>query len=669
MANINNLNNFIVQPPNLSWLNFTSQQGILNTNKSTKENSSQKNKGIHISWRDENKINCKSQSFINLTKLLTNNRQYGLMDEYAGTLQEREEVKRQLELKLRKKIEEKRERKIADFEDKLREEYSKLDDETLDNNTNSNENSEDDENKENEFNENDDSHDIRMDENIKEKEKIITSSLSNSLEKINTHTFNKKDFSCIPYSAPVKSNKEENLKDFGLSNTSLEKLNRRNSYDQYMICLNEPMPDGSPHKIASVRPSNHITIISNNHTTLIEINEPKVRDEDTKLLKDLINGVFTHSDDQGQNQDQEDQEEDLQPTYNNRVEKFKMTGESSSSLNVLLENVDIKCHDHDLIQRNDSSDSLESIDFKDREDTQNENNNKSWFSSLSRSIQSWMYQRNEPEYEKYFTTTDNYGNIHVMSVDAIAQLYNIEYEQAVSIHDYVCSVIPKFPTYITSYTKYIENLNTNGGESREAKTLELIYKNKSIRPIITSDLALKLQAQLPVYLRGVTKWTMQYSLSSLINSKNNNNHDTDNNSHNNAINNNNNLIDLIEASQNSGGPCLLILQDDNNYVFGIFINEALHNDDEYFGINNWFLWKYNNSELEVYKSNDIDDKNILLCNGDIFTVGGVDDSDFALYLDKFLRKGHSYHNNTIKSKCLASFENFYISELELWTFN
>ncbi|OUM59275.1 hypothetical protein PIROE2DRAFT_15219 [Piromyces sp. E2] len=446
------------------------------------------------------------------------------------------------------------------------------------------------------------------------KEKIIRQTSmeippSSSLEKLNINDLgNNKNIGRMPFSAPVKSNKEEHLKEFGLSNTSIDKLNRRNSYDQYVIRLNEPMPDGSPHKIASIRPFNNITILSNNYTTTIDFKKPQLKDEDSRLLKDFLSSV----DPKNVNYEKEEEDEDdPSPDYSNRIEKFKMTGESSSSLNILLENVDIKCSTNsDHFPRNTSSESLESIEFCDATEDQKNSQNASWFSSLSKSFQTWMNQKNDPDYEKYFTTTDKYGNIHVMPVKTIMRVYNIEFDQAVSIHDYVCSIIPKFPDYITSYTKYVENLNNN--DPKENKTLELIYKHQNINPIITSDLALKLQPQLPLFLRGNTRWTMQYSLTSSINLKEST-----------GLNKSDNLTDLIEASQNSGGACLLIIQDDNNYVFGVFMNEELHNDEEYYGTHNWFLWKYKNSKLEVFRPDENEDSKLILCNSNAFSIGGV----------------------------------------------
>jgi len=622
MTNVDNSNNFIVQPPKLSWLSFAYHQDMLNDIKITKESlknevitndpTTPKNKGLFRSWKTDEQTDSRSQSFIELTKLLSDDCQYGLMDEYAGTEQEREEIKKQRELKKIKEEEEKRDREIAAFEAKLREEYRILDNETVENQNNN----EGVENKSKTLNV------IAIDDDNNEEiiEVPPQLSLTSSLERLNINDINKNNITRMPFSAPVKSNMEETRKQFGLSNTSLEKLNRRNSFDQYVIRLNEPLPDGSPHKIASIRPIKNVAILSNNYITSIDFKKPNSGDADSRLIKDFLDGVYPKNGENG-----EEEEENHAPDYSNRIEKFKMTGESSSSLNILLENVDIKCSSYnERFPRNTSSESLESIDFRDEIIDQNVTNNESWFSSLSKSFQSWMNQKNDPDYERYFTTTDKYGNVHVMPVKTIMHIYNIDFEQATSIHDYVCSIMPKFPNNITSYTKYVEDLNINSSESRENRTLELTYKNHSISPIITSDLALKLQAQLPMNLHSRTKWTMQYSLASSGSTK-----ETSNN----LSQNKNNLIDLINASKNNG-PCLLIIQDDNNYVFGMFSNEELHNDNDYFGTRAWFLWKYKNSELEVYRPDGLDDTNLLLCNSDALSVGGVYDSDYALYLDK-----------------------------------
>jgi len=263
-----------------------------------------------------------------------------------------------------------------------------------------------------------------------------------------------------------------------------------------------------------------------------------------------------------------------------------------------------------------------------------------------------MNQKNIPDYA-YFTKKDQDGNLQIMSVKSIQNLYNIDYYQALSIHDYIKSTLPKFPKNITSYTKYIEKINNKNVDSKDNKTLELIYKNRKVDPIITGDLAIKLQNQLPNNLRNKSKWVMQYSLAISTNTKGNADK---------------NLGDLLDASQNHG-PCLLIIQDENNYKFGVFLNEPLHNDETSYQSNEWFLWRYHNSELEIYRPNDEDDKDIIFSNNNVFSIGGSNDGDYGLYIDKYLKNGHSYRNKNLQNKPLASFEDFYISELELWTFD
>jgi len=128
MSNIDNTNNFIIQPPKLSWLSFAYHKDMLNDIKITKESlkkdindTTTPKKGFFRGWRTEEQTDSRSQSFLELTKILTDDCQYGLMDEYAGTEQEREEIKKQKELKQIRAEEEKRDREIAEFENKLRE--------------------------------------------------------------------------------------------------------------------------------------------------------------------------------------------------------------------------------------------------------------------------------------------------------------------------------------------------------------------------------------------------------------------------------------------------------------------------------------------------------------------------------------------------------------------
>lgn len=634
MEYTDSFNNFIVEPPKFSWLNFAYHEELLKSKQ--QPNSDERNKTFYRgSGGGDEENDSRSQSFIELTKLLSDDCQYGLLDEYAGTKEEREEQKRLKELRKQKAEEKRREREIAEIEDKIKKECKALD-ELLDK-----ANNQDNDTKE-------------IEEENKEKEEGVESdqmkkeqSLQNiSLEKIDTDKLGKKDFNKVPYSAPVKSNREQNFKEFGLDATSIDKLNRRNSYDQYVIQLNEPWSDGISRQIASVRPMNSIAILSNNFTTSIEIKKPKSKDNDINFFKAFLNGELSKED---LNNDHEEEKESF-PSCTNHIEKFK-PNESSESLDILLENVNIKCSTSFDLPRNGSLESLESVDIGKDKSIQNDENNDSWISNISKSFQSWVNQKSEPSYE-LFTSTDKDGNIHIMSPSTIMKIYNVDFIQAQYLHEYVKNSIPNFPKYITSYTKYVEKINSRNLDSKDTRSLQLIYKNRNIEPIITGELALKIQIHLPMKLRAKDKWTMQYSLSSSSKTKEQSSQ---------------NLSDLIEASHNHG-PCLIIIQDDNNYKFGIFVNEELHNDDIIYGSKGWFIWKYLNSKLEVFRPNQNESADLILSNSDVFSVGGNDDGDYALHIDKYLKNGHSYRNKSLKSKSLASFDDFYISELELWTF-
>jgi len=637
-------NNFIVKPPKFSWLNFSYYEEFTNQSLKSKQQPNSEKNGVNkifykSSGDGEEVTDSRSQSFIELTKLLTDDCQYGLLDEYAGTPEEREEQKRQKEIKKQKAEEERREREIAEFEDKIRKEYVVLDEiplDNIDNDTNNPEKIDEEDNKEKGEN-------VENDE--RKKEQLIQSS---SLEKIDTDKLNKKNISQMQNSAPVKSNKEQNLKEFGLDEASVNNLNRRNSYDQYVIQFNKPLPD-VPSKITSFRPVSNVAILSNNYITSIEIKQPKNKDNDSKFLKAFLKGELSKDD--LKNQEEEEEEEEVSPNYSNHIEKFK-THESCEDLDVLLENINIKCSTSVEFIRTSSLESLESVDFGNKNTNQSNDNNDSWISNISKSLQSWVNQKYEPNYE-LFTRTDKDGNLQLMSPKSIMNIYNVDYNQALSIHDYVKRSIPKFPKNITSFTKYVEKINSRNADSKERRTLELIYKNHNIEPIITGELALDIQTQLPNNLRAKDKWTMQYSLSA--SSKNKEQPAQ-------------NLGDLIEASRNHGS-CLLIIQDDNNYKFGIFLNEELRNSNTSYGSNDWFLWKYQNSKLEVFRPNINEKTNLIFSNNDVLSVGGNNDGDYALYIDKYLRNGHSYLNKNLKNKNLASFTNFYVSELELWTFD
>jgi len=117
MANIDNSNNFFIKAPKFSWLKFSYSQEKLN------DINFLKNQGVKSTIRNnksetENNIESRSQSFIELTKLLTDNCQYGILDEYAGTKEERENEKKEKKLRIQKKQKEKKEEK--EFEEKIK---------------------------------------------------------------------------------------------------------------------------------------------------------------------------------------------------------------------------------------------------------------------------------------------------------------------------------------------------------------------------------------------------------------------------------------------------------------------------------------------------------------------------------------------------------------------
>ncbi|ORY83357.1 hypothetical protein LY90DRAFT_663794 [Neocallimastix californiae] len=589
MANIDNSNNFFIKAPKFSWLKFSYSQEKLN------DINFLKNQGVKSTIRNnksetENNIESRSQSFIELTKLLTDNCQYGILDEYAGTKEERENEKKEKKLRIQKKQKEKMEEK--EFEEKIKNEYVIVD-----------------KNVPNIPREEINRMQMQISQNQnqtipleKEDINVIDMKNTNPLEKIEINKTDKNFFNHVPFSAPIKSNKNENFKN---------EIKRSESFDENIIHINDPILENISNNNTICRQTKNVSILSNSNTS-IEIKTPKTEVNDIEIFKAFLKGEYDPLKDEKyiDKYDNDDDDSDDEIFENrNQLEKFK-TNESSTSLNVLLENINIKCS-HENIPRNDSIESLESVEFDTKQDDSDDKNKGSWLSNISKSLQSWLNPKEEFEFH-YFTKTDKDGNIKVLSVESIMELYDLDYSQALNIHDYVSSMIPTFPQNITGYTKYIEKLNKEIS-LKENKTLELICKNYGYKPIITRDLAIKLQSQLPYNIHNKFKWTIQFSLNSVNNEES-------------SPNNTSNLSQLF------------------------------------------FLWKYQNSKLKVFKP--VDDCNDLIYSNDEFlSIGGNNDGQFALYLDKDLKNGHSYRNKTFKNKILSLFNDFYISDLELWTFD
>lgn len=126
------------------------------------------------------------------------------------------------------------------------------------------------------------------------------------------------------------------------------------------------------------------------------------------------------------------------------------------------------------------------------------------------------------------------------------------------------------------------------------------------------------------------------------------------------------LYATYRACEKMNGPCLLVIMDTQQHVFGVFCSEPLHlSGGRYYGTGETFLVKFHPT-FEVYKWSGMNSQ-FIIGTQDMLAFGGG--GKFALWLDSSFEKGTSESGSpTFDSPCIASSENFKCVAVELWSF-
>lgn len=127
---------------------------------------------------------------------------------------------------------------------------------------------------------------------------------------------------------------------------------------------------------------------------------------------------------------------------------------------------------------------------------------------------------------------------------------------------------------------------------------------------------------------------------------------------------------LRESDPELKSPCLLLIRDADNHRFGAYLSESLKPLDKCFGCGETFVFYLrDDEEPKVYKWSATDEKSYLfiLCSPEALSVG-IDDGQFAIYLDSALNQGRSQACKTFESEPLTPSGDFTASQVELWIF-
>ncbi|CAO3662674.1 unnamed protein product [Umbelopsis ramanniana] len=179
--------------------------------------------------------------------------------------------------------------------------------------------------------------------------------------------------------------------------------------------------------------------------------------------------------------------------------------------------------------------------------------------------------------------------------------------------------------------------------------LKLLNRRPDTDPVLTESLADALRPHLPVRLRLTSSWTLLYSLDQ------------------HGIS-----LSTLYQKVKGKGPCILAIKDDNDKIFGGYLNEPLKPSSAYYGTGECFLWRAteitekDGASVRAYPWTGKNDY-MVLSETDFVAIGGGD-GKFGLWLHSDLERGHTETCPTFDNEPLTSSRKFDCVELEIWGF-
>ncbi|KAG2199450.1 TLD-domain-containing protein [Mucor mucedo] len=177
-------------------------------------------------------------------------------------------------------------------------------------------------------------------------------------------------------------------------------------------------------------------------------------------------------------------------------------------------------------------------------------------------------------------------------------------------------------------------------------TVRLLNRYSQTFRCLDDCLAENIRPWLPSRISVSSKWSLVYSLDQ----------------HGASLNT------LYNRTSKSKGPCLMVIQDNNDEIFGAYLSEGVHMDTSCYGNGECFLWKQDKHTkiVLVYPWTMLNDY-LVYSNGEFFAVGGGQ-GKFGLWLHSDLTHGHTESCVTFNNPALSIDSAFECIALEIWDF-
>jgi len=174
------------------------------------------------------------------------------------------------------------------------------------------------------------------------------------------------------------------------------------------------------------------------------------------------------------------------------------------------------------------------------------------------------------------------------------------------------------------------------------RTIDLKGRNSDTLPILSDDLAEIIRSRLPNLLQEATSWNLLYSMDQ---------HGA--------------RLSTLYRNIQGQGPCVMVLRNSENELFGAFISEPFDPSNKgFFGTPECFLWKANKFQFKKFSATHLN-QYFMLAESNFIAMGGGN-GNFGFYLDEDIQYGYSSKSDTFENEVLTEDNEFECYGCEIW---